>query len=64
MERHWFEDRRPALQLLDLCDVQQNYSLILKSQDFFGLRTGIRYWLLYSLLEAGLGGLGMAKISR
>jgi hypothetical protein len=42
MERHWFDDEgRPALQLLDLCDVQQNYSLILTSQDFFGLYTRI-----------------------
>jgi hypothetical protein len=64
MERHWFDDGRPVLQLLDLCDVQQNYSLILKSQDFFGLRTGIRCWLPDSLLEAGFGGFGVAKISR
>jgi hypothetical protein len=55
MERHWFEDGRPVLQLLDLCDVQQNYSLILKSQDFFGLRTGIRCWLPYQPIGSRLG---------
>jgi len=48
---YWFEDGRPALQLLDLCDVQQKHRM-------FGLRTRIRYWLLYSLLEAGVGGFG------